>query len=54
MEGKQVRVNRVELEDDDDRRELRVEVGLPAGRRGTELVDELPKLDDVVAVRWIG
>lgn len=54
LEGKQVRVNRVELEDDDDRRELRVEVELPAGRRATELVDELSALDDVVAVRWFG
>jgi len=54
LEGKEVRVNRVELEDDDDRRDLRVEIALPTGRRGTELVDELSRLDDVVAVRWIG
>jgi hypothetical protein len=54
LERRGVRVNRVELEDDDERRDLRIEVVLPPHGGGRELVDELSALDDVVGVRFRG
>jgi putative Mg2+ transporter-C (MgtC) family protein len=54
LEERRARVNRVELEDEDDRRQLRLEVDLPVGPAGAAVADALSRLDEVVAVRWSG
>jgi putative Mg2+ transporter-C (MgtC) family protein len=51
LEHRHARVNRIELDEEDDRRQVRVEVDL-AGEGGREVVDELSRLDEVIAVRW--
>jgi putative Mg2+ transporter-C (MgtC) family protein len=52
LEGGRARVRRIHLEEEEEGRELRVEVELPAGASGRELVEELAALDEVLAVRW--
>jgi putative Mg2+ transporter-C (MgtC) family protein len=53
LEGKRARVHRIQLEEgDQEGRELRVEVRMPPGVRGREIVDELSALDEVTSVRW--
>jgi putative Mg2+ transporter-C (MgtC) family protein len=52
LEGKRAKVSRIQLEEEEEGRELRIEVRLPPGVSGRELVEELTQLDEVTAVRW--
>ncbi|MGH3006783.1 MAG: MgtC/SapB family protein [Gaiellaceae bacterium] len=52
VEGRRARVNRVEFEDDENRRQVRIELDVPLGAAEARLVDELASLGDVTAVRW--
>jgi putative Mg2+ transporter-C (MgtC) family protein len=52
VEGRRARVNRVEFEDEEDRRQVRIELDVPLGAAEARLVDELASLDEVTAVRW--
>jgi putative Mg2+ transporter-C (MgtC) family protein len=54
LEGRRARVNRIQLEDEEDRRTMRLEIDLPLGGTSGEVVDELSRLDEVLAVRWSG
>ena len=54
LEARRGRVHRIELEDEDDRRQLRIEMDLPIGGSGGEMVERLSALDEVMAVRWTG
>ncbi len=54
LEGRRARIARVELGDAEDRRQLRFDLDLPIGPASVELVDEISRLDDVLAVRWSG
>jgi putative Mg2+ transporter-C (MgtC) family protein len=54
LEERRVRVNRIELDDDGERRLMRLELDLSAGAPALELVDDLARLDEVAAVRWTG
>jgi putative Mg2+ transporter-C (MgtC) family protein len=51
LERRHARVNRIELDEEDDRRQVRLEVDLPA-EDGRDVVDALSRLDEVIAVRW--
>ena len=52
IDGKRVRVSRVQFEDERDRRRLSIELDVPLGAAEERLVEELASLDGVVAVRW--
>jgi putative Mg2+ transporter-C (MgtC) family protein len=52
LEGKRAGVRRIQLEEEEAGRELRIEVRMPAGVSGRDLVEELTRLDEVTAVRW--
>jgi putative Mg2+ transporter-C (MgtC) family protein len=52
IENRRVRVNRVEFEDEEDRRQVRVELDVPLGAAEARLVDDLAALEHVTAVRW--
>jgi putative Mg2+ transporter-C (MgtC) family protein len=52
LEGRRARVSRIQLEEEEEGRELRIEVTLPLGVSGRDLVEELTRLDEVTAVRW--
>jgi putative Mg2+ transporter-C (MgtC) family protein len=52
LEGRRARVRRIQLEEEEAGRELRIEVRLPPGVSGRDLVEELTRLDEVTAVRW--
>jgi putative Mg2+ transporter-C (MgtC) family protein len=52
LEEKRARVRRIELEEEEEGRELRIEVRMPPGVSGRDLVEELTRLDEVTAVRW--
>jgi putative Mg2+ transporter-C (MgtC) family protein len=52
LEGKRAAVRRIQLEEEPEGRELRIEVQLPLGVSGRDLVEELTQLDEVTAVRW--
>jgi putative Mg2+ transporter-C (MgtC) family protein len=52
IEGRRVRLSRVEFEDDENRRQVRVELDVPLGAAETRLVDDLGALEHVTAVRW--
>ena len=52
LEGGRARVRRIHLEEEEEGRELRVEVELPAGASGRELVEQLAAMDEVLGVRW--
>jgi len=54
LEGRRARVTRIELGEEEDRRQLRLEVDLPLGAASAEVVDALSSLPEVVAVRWTG
>jgi putative Mg2+ transporter-C (MgtC) family protein len=54
LEERRVRVNRIELDDDGERRLMRLELDLSAGAPAVELIDDLARLDEVAAVRWTG
>jgi putative Mg2+ transporter-C (MgtC) family protein len=52
LEGRRARVRRIQLEEEEAGRELRIEVRMPLGVSGRDLVEELTRLDEVTAVRW--
>jgi putative Mg2+ transporter-C (MgtC) family protein len=54
LETRRAKVQRIHLEegDEEEGRELRIEVQLPASVSGRELVEHLSRLDEVTAVRW--
>ena len=52
LEGRRARVNRVEFEDEEDRRQVRIELELPLGAASREIVSELADREGVTAVRW--
>jgi putative Mg2+ transporter-C (MgtC) family protein len=52
LEGRRARVRRIHLEEEDEGRELRIEVELPAGASRHDVIDELAAMDEVLAVRW--
>jgi putative Mg2+ transporter-C (MgtC) family protein len=52
LEERRARVSKIHLEEEEDGRELRLEVRTPAGLSGRDLVEELTRLDEVTAVRW--
>jgi putative Mg2+ transporter-C (MgtC) family protein len=52
LEGRRARVRRIQLEEEEAGRELRIEVRMPPGVSGRDLVEELTRLDEVTAVRW--
>jgi putative Mg2+ transporter-C (MgtC) family protein len=54
LENRRARVNKIQLEDEEDRRTLRLEVDLPLGGTSADVVDQLSRLDEVLAVRWSG
>jgi len=53
LEGRRARVNRVEFEDEEDRRQVRIELDLPLGAASREIVAELGDREGVTAVRWV-
>jgi putative Mg2+ transporter-C (MgtC) family protein len=53
LEGRRARVNRVEFEDEEDRRQVRIELDLPLGAASREIVAELGNREGVTAVRWV-
>jgi putative Mg2+ transporter-C (MgtC) family protein len=52
LENRRARVSRIHLEEEETGRELRLEVRMPPGVRGRDLVEELTRLDEVTGVRW--
>jgi putative Mg2+ transporter-C (MgtC) family protein len=52
LEGRRARVSRIHLEEEETGRELRIEVRMPPGVSGRDLVEELTRLDEVIGVRW--
>jgi putative Mg2+ transporter-C (MgtC) family protein len=54
LEARRARVTRVELEDEAERRQLRLEVDLSVGGASGALVEAVSRLDEVLAVRWTG
>ena len=52
LRERRVRVSGLDLEAEDDRRQLRIEVELPRSTSGRALVEELLAMDEVVAARW--
>jgi putative Mg2+ transporter-C (MgtC) family protein len=52
VERRRTRVSRVEFEDEETRRQLRIEIEVPLGAAEARLVDDLAALEDVTAVRW--
>jgi hypothetical protein len=45
-------VSRIHLEEEETGRELRLEVRMPPGVSGRDLVEQLTRLDEVTGVRW--
>jgi putative Mg2+ transporter-C (MgtC) family protein len=52
LEGRRARVSRVEFEDEENRRQVRIELDLPLGPASSEIVSELSGREGVTAVRW--
>ena len=52
VEQRRARVNKVEFEDEENRRQVRIELDVPLGAAEARLVDELASLEEVTAVRW--
>jgi putative Mg2+ transporter-C (MgtC) family protein len=52
LENRRARVGRVQLEEEDDGRELRMEVQLPSNVSARDVVEELTAMDEVTGVRW--
>jgi putative Mg2+ transporter-C (MgtC) family protein len=52
LHDRKVRISRVEISDQEDRRHVRVELDLPLGGAGSALVEELARHEGVRAVRW--
>ena len=53
LRDRRARIMGLELETREDRRELHVDLELPLGRTGRELVEQISALDEVLAVRWV-
>lgn len=47
-----VRLSRVEITDDEERRHVRAELDLPLGGAGSALVEDIARHESVMAVRW--
>jgi putative Mg2+ transporter-C (MgtC) family protein len=52
LEKRRARVSRIHLEEEETGRQLRLEVRMPPGISGRDLVEELTRLDEVTGVRW--
>jgi putative Mg2+ transporter-C (MgtC) family protein len=52
LENRRARVSRIHLEEEETGRQLRLEVRMPPGVSGRDLVEELTRLDEVTGVRW--
>jgi putative Mg2+ transporter-C (MgtC) family protein len=52
LEERRARVARIQLEEEESGRELRIEVRMPPGVSGRDLVEHLTPLDEVIAVCW--
>jgi putative Mg2+ transporter-C (MgtC) family protein len=52
VERRRSRVGRVEFEDDEDRRQVRLELDVPLGAAEARLVDDLAGLEGIRGVRW--
>jgi putative Mg2+ transporter-C (MgtC) family protein len=52
LEGRRARVSRIHLEEEETGRELRIEVRMPPGVSGRDLVEELTGLVEGTGVRW--
>jgi putative Mg2+ transporter-C (MgtC) family protein len=53
LHARKVRMSRVEIEDEaDDDRRVRIEVDLPVGNAGSEVVEEVARLEGVRSVRF--
>ncbi|HET9544539.1 MAG TPA: MgtC/SapB family protein [Gaiellaceae bacterium] len=52
LHDRTVRISRVEISDLEEGRQVRVEIDLPLGGAGSELVENLARREDVIAVRW--
>ena len=52
LHDRTVRLSRVEISDLEEGRQVRVEIDLPLGGAGSELVEDLARREDVTAVRW--
>jgi putative Mg2+ transporter-C (MgtC) family protein len=52
LEDRRARVSRIHLEEEETGRQLRLEVRMPPGVSGRDLVEELTRLDEVTGVRW--
>jgi putative Mg2+ transporter-C (MgtC) family protein len=52
LEDRRARVSRIHLEEEETGRQLRLEVRMPPGISGRDLVEELTRLDEVTGVRW--
>jgi putative Mg2+ transporter-C (MgtC) family protein len=52
VEARRARVNKVEFEDEENRRQVRIELDVPLGAAEARLVDDLAALEEVTAVRW--
>jgi hypothetical protein len=52
LENRRARVSRIHLEEEETGRQLRLEVRMPPGISGRDLVEELTRLDEVTGVRW--
>ena len=52
LHDRRVRISRVEIAEEGDRRHARVELDLPLGGAGSALVEDLARHEGVTAVRW--
>ena len=52
LHDRTVRISRVEISDVEEGRQVRVEIDLPLGGAGSQLVEDLARREDVTSVRW--
>ena len=52
LEERRAHVSRIHLEEEEEGSELRLEIRMPPGVSGRDLVDNLQRLDEVTGVRW--
>jgi putative Mg2+ transporter-C (MgtC) family protein len=53
IESVGARVDAIEVTQDADRRELAIDVSVPAGRKGTDVVTRVADVDGTLEVRWM-